>query len=64
MTPLEALLIESLRVAVEMRTAQARYFRAPRDSDEKREALRQSKALERKFDALAPQALRHAETRR
>jgi hypothetical protein len=62
MTELETLLVEALRLAVDMRAAQARYFKARRDSEEKRDALRQSVTLERKFDALAVRALRrHAE---
>jgi len=55
------MLISVLRVGMEMRAAQARYFKSPRDSDERRDALRQSVSLERKFDAMAATALRRVE---
>ena len=57
-------LVAALRVGVQMRTAQVRYFKAVRGSDEKSAALRESVALERKFDTLAAEALRHAEEHR
>jgi hypothetical protein len=54
-------LVAALRVGIQMRAAQARYFKAARGSDEKSAALRESVALERRFDTLAADALRHAE---
>jgi hypothetical protein len=62
MTPLEAMLIETLRIGAAMRAAQARYFKAPRNSEEKSAALRESVTLERKFDGLSARALRSVET--
>ena len=61
MTQLETKLAEALRVGIQMRAAQVRYFKAVRGSDEKSAALRQSVALERKFDTLAAVAARHAD---
>jgi hypothetical protein len=61
MTELETRLLEALRVGVEMRTAQARYFKAQRNSDEKRDALRQSVVLERQFDQRAGRAIKLTE---
>lgn len=52
MTQLETKLAETLRVGMQMRAAQVRYFKAVRGSEEKSAALRQSVALERRFDTL------------
>jgi hypothetical protein len=57
-------LVAVVRIGVQMRAAQARYFKAVRGSDEKSAALRESVALERRFDALAAEALRHADAQR
>lgn len=61
MTDLERRLLEALRLAVDMRTTQVRYFRATRGSEQKSEALRDSKRLEAQFDKLAARAIRQAE---
>ena len=61
MTQLETKLAEALRVGIQMRAAQIRYFKAVRGSDEKSAALRESVALERRFDTLAADAARHAD---
>ncbi|HLG44735.1 MAG TPA: hypothetical protein VKY24_00725 [Reyranella sp.] len=61
MTPLERLLLEAVRVGVDMRAAQARYFKATRGSDEKSAALRESVVLDRGFDTLAAHAIRASE---
>ena len=55
-------LVAVVRIGVQMRAAQARYFKAVRGSDEKSAALRESVVLERKFDALVADAMRHVET--
>jgi hypothetical protein len=54
-------LAEALRVAVDMRAAQQRYFKAARGSDEKTAALRESVGLERKFDAIMARLTRYVE---
>lgn len=46
-------LISVIRLGIDMRRAQRRYFRAPTGSPEKRAALEQSKQAERAFDLAA-----------
>jgi hypothetical protein len=58
MTIWERRLTDALRVAVDMRAAQQRYFKAVRGSDEKREALKQSVGLERRLDVMMAQIAR------
>lgn len=55
MTDTEARLMECLRLGIDMRRAQRRYFSAAQGSDEKAKALKDSKACERAFDSAVAQ---------
>ena len=50
-------LMEVVRLGIEMRRAQRRYFRAEPSTSEKREALELSMTCERAFDRAAAKAI-------